>query len=195
MNSWTHSSSWRLWFTCKTAATAWAPSSEIWLDPRLQNVRKWQIRSQNYSNVKSKSNEPIHMCCNLPPIKPTFEKFTHIVPTVCFWCNPQAFHTISAHTWEQHYSVQFLGSIRTWSIYWTHSSSWRVWFTCNTPANSWAPSSEIWFLLRLQNVREQEMRGGLTNLFTFCKVYFGLSTPLVRQTACQGLHITMTTCK
>ena len=44
MNGWTHFSSWRLWFTCKAAATAWAPSSEIWLDPRLQNVRE-QTRS------------------------------------------------------------------------------------------------------------------------------------------------------
>ena len=35
---------------------------------------------------------------------------------------------------------------------------------------------EIWLPLRLQNVREQKMRGGSTNLFTLCKVYNG--TPL-----------------
>ena len=51
----------------------------------------------------------------------------------------------------------------------THLSSWRLWFTCNAVDNSWAPSSEIWLTLRLQNVREQEMRDGSTNIFTLCK--------------------------
>ena len=70
MNYWTHFSSWRFWFTCKAAATAWTPSTEIQLDPRLQNVRKQQISSQKYSNVikKVKHKSPWNnMCCNLPP--------------------------------------------------------------------------------------------------------------------------------
>ena len=59
---------------------------------------------------------------------------------------------------------------------WTHFSVWRLWFTCKAAANSQAPSSEISFPLRLQNVREQKMRGGSTNLFTLCKVYL-ISVP------------------
>ena len=54
---------------------------------------------------------------------------------------------------------------------WTHFSSWRLWFTCNAVPNLQAPSSAIRLYLRLQNVREQEMRGTSTELFTLCKVY------------------------
>ena len=54
---------------------------------------------------------------------------------------------------------------------WTHFSSWRLLFTCKASASVRAPSSEILFLLRLHNVRKQQMRGGSTNLFTLCKGY------------------------
>ena len=43
-------------------------------------------------------------------------------------------------------------------------------FTCKASLSARTPSL-IWFLLRLQNVRERKMRGGSTNLFTLCKVY------------------------
>ena len=55
--------------------------------------------------------------------------------------------------------------------FWTHFSSWRVWFTRKLSLSAHTPSCLIWFALRLQNVREREMRGGSTNLFTLCKVY------------------------
>ena len=70
-------------------------------------------------------------------------------------------------TWELHHSVHFLKKIRTW----THFSFWRLWFTRKASLSAHTPSSLIRFLLRLQNVREQEMRGGPTNFFTLCKVY------------------------
>ena len=57
--------------------------------------------------------------------------------------------------------------------YWTHSSSWRLWFTRKASLSARTPSL-IWFQPRLQNVREQEMRSGSTNLFTLCKVYLVL---------------------
>ena len=64
---------------------------------------------------------------------------------------------------------------------WTHSSSWRLWFTFNAADNSHAPS-EIWLDPKLQNVREQKMSGS-TNHFTLCKVYvFGRNTSLLRHT-------------
>ena len=48
----------------------------------------------------------------------------------------------------------------------------------HNPCGGWSFASESWirFPLRLQNVREQEMRGGSTNLFTMCKAHRG--TPL-----------------
>ena len=52
---------------------------------------------------------------------------------------------------------------------WTHFSSWRLWFTCKASASVHAPSAEILFRLRLQNVRKQKMRDGSTNPFTSCK--------------------------
>ena len=60
MNGWTHFSPWRLWFTCKAAATAWAPSSEIWLDPRLQNVREQTRNILQIHKPCNKSN------CKIP---------------------------------------------------------------------------------------------------------------------------------
>ena len=54
---------------------------------------------------------------------------------------------------------------------WTHFSSLRVWFTRKASLSARTPSSEIWLYPRLQNVREQEMRGGSTNPFTLCKRY------------------------
>ena len=58
MNGWTHFSSRRVWFTCKAAATAQAPSSEIWLDPRLQNVTE---QGANYKYTSCVTN------CKYPP--------------------------------------------------------------------------------------------------------------------------------
>ena len=55
--------------------------------------------------------------------------------------------------------------------YWTHFSFRRFWFTRKASLSARTPSSLIRFPLRLQNVREQEMRGGSTNLFTLCTVY------------------------
>ena len=50
MNSWTHFSSWRLWFTCKALASERVPSAEIWFPLRLQNVRnKWEVVQQTPS--------------------------------------------------------------------------------------------------------------------------------------------------
>ena len=50
--------------------------------------------------------------------KPTLEKFNppllHLVSNVCFRCHLQDFSVISAHTWEQHYSVHFLRNVKTW---------------------------------------------------------------------------------
>ena len=44
---------------------------------------------------------------------------------------------------------------------WTHSSCWRLWFTCKAPANSRAPSALISFSLRLQKCqRTTEKKGG-----------------------------------
>ena len=43
---------------------------------------------------------------------------------------------------------------------WTYSSCRRLWFTCKAPANSRTPSALISFLLRLQNVRTTEKKGG-----------------------------------
>ena len=61
----------------------------------------------------------------------------------------------------------------------THFSSRRLWFTRKASLSACTPSSLIWFSLRLQNVREQEMRGGSTNLFTLWKAcIFGLGTSL-----------------
>ena len=62
--------------------------------------------------------------------------------------------------------------------YWTHCSSWRHWFTRKASLSAHTPSSLIWFPLRLQNVREQEMRGDSTNLFTLCKVYWSVTSLL-----------------
>ena len=58
--------------------------------------------------------------------------------------------------------------------YWTHFSFRRLWFTRKASLSVRTPSSLIWFPLRLQNVREKEMRGGSTNLFTLCEVYLVL---------------------
>ena len=57
------------------------------------------------------------------------------------------------------------------AIGWTHFSVWRLWFTCKALATVQAPSSEIWLPARLQNVREEEMRGASTKIFNLCKVY------------------------
>ena len=73
---------------------------------------------------------------------------------------------------------------------WTHFSFWTLWFTSKAAANSWAPSSLIWFHLRLQNVREREMRGGSTNLFTLCKVYL-VSVPHHWDTQYQTLCVSL----
>ena len=50
----------------------------------------------------------------------------------------------------------------------THFSSWRFWFSFKASASISIPLAEILFPLRLQNVIEQDMRGGSTNLFTLC---------------------------
>ena len=53
---------------------------------------------------------------SLPPRKPTIGKFNppllYIVPNVGFQCHLLDFPIISAQTWEEHYSVHFLTSIR-----------------------------------------------------------------------------------
>ena len=141
------------------------------------------IRSQKYWNVikKVKNIYPqMYMCCKSPtksckkspPLKSSNPLIAYSAKCI-FLVPSAAFPIISAHTWEQHYGVNFLRIFKDMN-YWTHSSSWRLWFTCNAPANSRAPMFEIWFPLRLQNVREQDMRGGSTNLFTLCKVYLVL---------------------
>ena len=75
---------------------------------------------------------------------------------------------------------------------WTHFSVWRLWFTFKAVANSWAPSPEIWLQLRLQNVREQEMRGGSTNFFILCMVYLVSVSQIywdtVSDTVCQDVQ-------
>ena len=45
---WTYMSFWRLWFTRKASPSTRAPSSESWLDKRLQNVReqRWEVVQQ-----------------------------------------------------------------------------------------------------------------------------------------------------
>ena len=50
-----------LLFTCKAAATAQAPSSEIWLDPRLQNVTEQTRSILQIHKLCNKSN------CKYPP--------------------------------------------------------------------------------------------------------------------------------
>ena len=75
MNSWTHFSSWRLWFTCKAPATAWAPSSEIWLDPRLQECQRTQERFQKspwtcgcvHSWIMITKKLSVHTCLTMSP--------------------------------------------------------------------------------------------------------------------------------
>ena len=117
MNGWTHLSFWRLWFTCKAAATVRAPLSEIWLDLRLQNVRKQQIRSQKYSNVIKKSNINLHECIctvisnQIMQKSPPMKSWTSL-HTKCMYL--QVFLIISAHYLEKHYSVHFLRNVRTW---------------------------------------------------------------------------------
>ena len=90
---------------------------------------------------------------------------------------------------------------------WTHFSSWRLWFTCKAAANSGAPSTEMWFQLRLQNVRKQEMRGWFNKPLLLCVRYIWsqyLTTETQHQTLYVSLsisqvehykHITMTTCR
>ena len=51
---------------------------------------------------------------------------------------------------------------------WTHFSFRMLWFTCKASASVRVPSAEIMFPLRLQNDRNQEMRGGSTNHFILC---------------------------
>ena len=49
MNAWTHSSSWRLWFTCKAPANSQAPLFVMLFPPRLRNVRnnRWEVVQQS----------------------------------------------------------------------------------------------------------------------------------------------------
>ena len=154
MNGWTHFSSLRLWFTCKAAATEWAPSSEIWLDPRLQDVRKWQIRSQKYSNVikKVKHKSPwVYMCSNLPPNHAKKAHPWKLQPPFVA-CSANCMFQVPSTGFPYHFSTYpgttlqctLLKKYKKDMNYWTHSSSWRVWFTCNAPANSRAPMFEIW---------------------------------------------------
>ena len=167
-------------------------------------------KSQNYSNVtkKVKHKSPwMYMCSNLPSNHAT-KKNTLKTSTPLLLIVPNV--SVPSAGFAYYFSTYLKTTLQCILLkrykdmnYWTHSSSWRLWFTCNAPANSWAPMFEMWFLLRLQNFREQEMRGGSTNLFTLCKVYyFGLRTSPETLWECSSVsgvedykHITMTTCR
>ena len=70
-----------------------------------------------------------------------------------------------------HVYMHFLKTRPEWLTHLLSLSFCRLWFTWKTLTSAHTPSAEIWFQLRLHNVREQEMRGGSTNLFILCKVY------------------------
>ena len=149
-------------------------SSSGW-DLVRPKTAEYQIRGQNYSNViKKRSKIYLHKCICVvishqimqksPPLKSSNPLVAYRAK--CMFLVPPA-------GFLQHILCTLLKKYKDMNN-WTHSSSWRLWFTCNALANSQAPMFEIWFPLRLQNVREQDMRGGSTNLFTLCKVYLVL---------------------
>ena len=138
--------------------------------PKAELIRKSNVFKCN-KKVKLKST---NICAvifyQIMQKKPTLEKL-NLCCNLCFQFHLQASPIFSAH--------MYLGTLLHCTLlkqykdmkYWAHSSSWRLWFTCKAPANSQAPMFEILFLLRLQNVREEEMRGGSTNTFILRKVY------------------------
>ena len=129
MKGWTHFSCWRLWFTFNAAATAWAPSSDILLDPRLQNVRKQRIRSQKYSNVIKWSNINLNecMCCNLPPNYAKTSTLKTSTPPIIAYSAKCMFPVPSAgFPYYFLWKVDLMGvdSVGSWSIGSWFSGSW-----------------------------------------------------------------------
>ena len=117
-----------------------------------------------------RSNINLHecICAVISPLqkKPTLEKF-----------NPPLLHIVPSAGFPYHFSTHLGTTLQCTLLkknkdmnYWTHFSFWRLWFTRKASLSARTPSL-IRFTLRLQNIREQEMRGGSTNLFTLCKVY------------------------
>ena len=128
-----------------------------------------------------RSNINLHECIcaviSLLQIKPTLEKFNppllNIVPSTGF---PYYFSTFLGTTLQ----CTLLKKYKDMN-YWTHFSFRRLLFTRKASLSARTSSSLIWFQLRLQNVRELEMRGGSTNLFTLYMVYLVLAPHLVHK--------------
>ena len=190
MTDWTHSSSWRLCFSCKAPANTWAPSL-IWFPLRLQNVREWEMRVGSTTlSIWSQyltTETQYQTLCNFLSVSEVEDY------KLCGWETLQASphplpnHGMGLKQVTAHFTVHCL---RSRTNCWTHLSLWRLWLTRKALLSARTPSL-IWFLLRLQNVKEQEIRGGSTDLFTSCKVYLVsyLTIETQYQTLCHSLSV------